>query len=143
MAGKRKASRAEMEILHYVMDHQPVTVRQVADAMAQRRGLARTTVQTLMERLRDKGLLTRSRIEGLHHYSLRVPRRTLLSDLVRDFIDTALGGSISPFVAYLTQREDLTKEQAAELRRILQSLERQEGGEAEDSNGHSGKERDA
>lgn len=113
---------AEMEILRFVMDRQPVSVRDAAAEMARRRGLARTTVLTLMERLRAKGHLKRKVVDGVNQYELRTHKATLLSGLVGEFIDNALGGSLSPFVAYLTQRANLTENQAAELRKIVEQL---------------------
>jgi predicted transcriptional regulator len=126
MADPAKIAPAELEILRYVMDHQPVTVRQAADAMAERRGLARTTVQTLMERLRTKGHLKRKSVGGVNQYSLCVPKRALLSRLVGDFVENSLGGSISPFVAYLSERANLSQNQAAELERIIDQLKDRE-----------------
>ena len=35
MVNQPRIGQAELEILHYVHDHQPVTVRQVADHLAQ------------------------------------------------------------------------------------------------------------
>jgi predicted transcriptional regulator len=122
MADPANIAPAELEILRYVMDHQPVTVRQAADAMAERRGLARTTVQTMMERLRVKGHLKRKSVQGVNHYSLCVPKRTLLTRLVGEFVEHSLGGSISPFVAYLSERANLSQKQAAELERMVEQL---------------------
>ena len=50
MADAMNITRAEMEIINYIMDHQPVTVRRVTQAMSSRRAgrsPARTTVLTL------------------------------------------------------------------------------------------------
>src|SRR5438309_1554535 len=56
----------ELEILGYVADHAPVSTREVAERFGEPNGLARTTVATLMERLRKKGYLTRRRKEGVY-----------------------------------------------------------------------------
>jgi predicted transcriptional regulator len=117
--GKANITRAELEILRFVMDHEPVTVRQVADEMADRKGIARTTTQTLMDRLRAKEYLKRAEAGNLNLYSLAVEKGELLKALMDDFVETALGGSLSPFAAYLIEKADLTDEQAAELHRIL------------------------
>ena len=92
--------RAEMEILHYITEHHPVTVREVADHVAETKGHVRTTVLNIMERLRKKGHLTRRKVGGLFQYSPRVSKTELMRNLVRDFVSKALGGSVSPFVAY-------------------------------------------
>src|SRR5437870_3996227 len=65
MRRKEKTGQAQLEILRYIQDHHPVTVRQVADHVAEARGLTRTTALNVMERLREKGYLTRELVEGV------------------------------------------------------------------------------
>ena len=115
--------RAEMEILHYVTEHHPVTVREVADHVAETKGHVRTTVLNIMERLRKKGYLTRKKAGGIFQYSARLPKGELLRNLVRDFVSKALGGSVSPFVAYLADEAEMSKEEIAELRKVVRELD--------------------
>ncbi len=112
-----------MDILRYVTDHHPVTVRQVADHVSETKGHVRTTVLNVMERLRQKGYLARKKTDGVFHYSPRLPKEELMRSLVGDFVDRALGGSLSPFVAYLTHEAKLTKAELAELRALVHTLE--------------------
>jgi predicted transcriptional regulator len=118
--------RAELEILHYITEHHPVTVREVADHVAETKGHVRTTVLNIMERLRKKGYLTRKKAGGLYQYSPRVPKTELLRNLVRDFVSKALGGSVSPFVAYLADEASMSKEEIAQLRKIVRELKTSE-----------------
>lgn len=112
-----------MEILRYVMDHEPVTAREVADAMMDRKGFARSTSQTLLERLRQKSYLNRGLKEGVNHYELGIPKTELMKALVSDFVEGSLGGSLSPFVAYFTERGNLTDDEAQKLTELLDKLE--------------------
>ena len=91
MRKKRLFSPAEWEILQFITERHPVTAREVADHFAQTQGRARTTVLTLMERLREKGYLTRDKEGAVHRYSPSAPPRELLRGLVRDFVQKALG----------------------------------------------------
>src|SRR3954454_7901130 len=93
--------KAELEILHFVQDHHPATVRQVAEYFAKSRGLVRTTALNVMIRLHQKGFLTRKRVEGVYQFSPSISRGKLMRKLVREFVEGTLGGSVSPFVAYL------------------------------------------
>lgn len=117
--------RAEMDVLRYIADHHPVTVRQVADHVSETKGHVRTTVLNVMERLRHKGYLTRRKTDGVFQYAPRLPKEELMRSLVGDFVARALGGSLSPFVAYLTHEAKLTPEELNELRALVQSLEAQ------------------
>ena len=85
----------EIEILRYIGDHHPISVGEMAEHVAGTTGQARTTVLTIMERLRRKGHLTRKKISGVYRYSPKVAKQVLLQTLVRNFVDTTLGGSVS------------------------------------------------
>lgn len=124
MSRKPNVGQAEMDILRYVADHHPITVREVANHVADTKGHVRTTVLNVMERLRKKGFLTRQKVDGIFKYSPSTPKNQLLQGLVRDFVERALGGSIAPFVAYLGEREKLSDEEVAELRQLLNSTNR-------------------
>jgi predicted transcriptional regulator len=118
-----KIGRAELEILQYVTEHHPVTVRAVADYVAETKGHVRTTVLNIMERLRKKGFLRRKKIEGVYHYAPTVAKGDFLRRMVRDFVEKTLSGSVSPFVAYLADEADLGETDLAELRKLVADLE--------------------
>ena len=118
-----RIGRAELEILRYITDHAPISVGAVAEHFTQSRGLVRTTVLNVMERLRKKGFLKRREAGGIYQYSPRQPKGELLKGLVRDFVENSLGGSISPFMAYLAEGPQLQKDEVAELRKIVRELE--------------------
>jgi predicted transcriptional regulator len=118
--------RAEMDILRYITDHHPVSVRDVAIHFSETKGHVRTTVLNVMERLRHKGYLVRKKDNGFFQYSPSVPKADLLRSLVRDFVARTLGGSLSPFVAYLLDEGKLSDEELTELRRLVGELDGQE-----------------
>ena len=129
MARNRETiGREEMQVLRYVVDRHPVSVREVADHVAATSGKARTTVLTVMERLRDKGYLVRRKKGGVYLYRPKRSQAEVLRNLVADFVREALGGSVSPFVAYLAEEADLNDEEVRELARLVADLEAQRAG---------------
>lgn len=113
----------ELALLHYVTDRAPITVREVAEQFGESHNLARTTVLTMMERLRKKNFLARSKDGGAFLYTPVVAKTELMQGLVSDFVQKSLGGSLSPFVAYLSQPNTLTERERAELRRLVDGLD--------------------
>ena len=109
----------ELTLLRYVTDHAPVTVREAAVKFGEPYGLARTTILTMMERLRSKGYLTRAKDAGAFEYRPVVAKKELMHGLVHDFVEKSLGGSLSPFVAYLTEAKGLSERELSDLRRLL------------------------
>ena len=65
----------------------------------------------------------RKKREGLFEYSPTLPRTDLLRNLVRDFVNKTLGGSVSPFVAYLAEEGELSDEEISNLKRVVRELE--------------------
>jgi predicted transcriptional regulator len=129
---EQKVGRAELEILHYVQDHHPVSVRDVADHFAEARGHVRTTILNVMERLRKKGFLTRKKSGGVFQYQPRVGKADLLRSLVNDFVEKTLGGSLSPFVAYLSRDAKLSDRELNELKQVVSGLRGKEKNERVD-----------
>ena len=115
----------ELEILRYVTEHHPITVREVADFAAATKGQARTTVLTMMERLRRKGFLRRKKAGGSYHYSPRLAHGEVLHNLLHNFVREVLNGSLSPFIAFLADGKNLTDEELASLKQVVSDLETQ------------------
>ena len=115
--------QAELAVLRIVQECQPITVGEVTQQVAADTGKARTTVATMLQRLLRKGFLTRKKTEGKYRYSARLGKTELLSGLVHRFVENTLGGSVSPFVAYLADNPRLTSAEIEELQRLLTELE--------------------
>ncbi len=124
MAPKAKSlGKAELELLQYIDECHPATVRDVADHWEKKAGLARTTVLTMMDRLKEKGFLSRKKIDGIFHYSPKRSASSVLEGLVKDFVQGVLGGSLAPFAAYLNEAKDLDPDEVAKLKKIVRELE--------------------
>jgi predicted transcriptional regulator len=123
--GKKRSGlgELELEVLKVIWRHQPCAVQEVADLFHRRRGYARTTVLTVMQRLHKKGFLKRRKVEGVYRYKCTEQRGKVVSRLIEQFVDKVLDGSAAPFVTYLTEAEDLTEKQAAVLQSIAEELE--------------------
>ncbi|GBC86143.1 Transcriptional regulator BlaI [bacterium HR12] len=74
----------EQAVMDFVWDRGgPVTVREVHGAVGTRRGLAYTTVMTVMDRLWRKRLLQRRRVGRAYLYEPRATREEHAAQLVR------------------------------------------------------------
>ena len=122
MTRKPRLGRAEAEVLRFITDRSPSTVRQAADHFTETKGYTKTTILNMMERLRVKGFLVRESVDGLYRYSPSQPAAAMLRDLVRDFVDEMLGGSLEPFAAYLAEKPKVTEAEIARLRETIVRL---------------------
>src|SRR3954453_12246788 len=113
----------EMALLRYVAGQGAVSVAQVVEGFGHPRGLARSTVLTMMERLRQKGHLDRRQVEGVYQYFSPAPAGEVLRDVVKTFVEKTLGGSVSPFVTYLTEEAEVSDADLAELEELVAKLQ--------------------
>jgi predicted transcriptional regulator len=91
--------------------------------VSETKGHVRTTVLNVMTRLVRKRYLVRRKQDGVYVYAPRVPAGQLLRTLVGEFVDKALGGSPSPFVAYLAEDARLSAQDVEQLKRLVKQLE--------------------
>lgn len=112
----------ELALLRHIADAHAVTVGEAFEAFASPRGLARSTVLTMMERLRRKGYLGRKLHDGVYEYRARASSAELLKQAVQRFVERHLEGSVSPFIAYLSDAKTVSDDQLRELEEIVSRL---------------------
>ncbi len=129
MVNRKKKDLGELElaVLNAVFERPGCSVREIAVIMSEQRGLARTTILTVMQRLHAKGFLKRRKVGSLFRYTATGEQVQVVSDLIGLFVNKILGGSPAPFLAYLAGTKDLSEDQIAKLREIVDDLERDEG----------------
>jgi predicted transcriptional regulator len=115
-------SKQELECLLYVAQHGPLAAAEVCEGFGAPRGLARTSVLTVLERLRRKGYVGRRQQEGVFTYRALGRHVDVMRRSVGQFVERALGGSISPFAAYLSDRAEVSEEELRELQRAVAAL---------------------
>ena len=113
----------ELALLRHIAARDGVTVGEAVDEFGASRGLARSTVLTMMERLRRKGYLSRRMMDGVFRYRASASPADLLRDAVQRFVERSLDGSVSPFLAYLSEAPELSDEERQDLERIVARLD--------------------
>lgn len=113
----------EMELLKYVSEQAPISVRDVASYFELEKNLARTTVLTVMERLRKKGFLVRQSVQGIYQYSPKVETADLIKSKITEFVNKTLGGSVSPLLTYFVASENLSDDEVQKLKSLVAKLE--------------------
>ena len=118
----KRPGEQELALLTWLAEHPAATVGEVADLYGAPRGLARSTVLTMMERLRRKGHLGRRLAGGVYRYRARLSSADLLKRAVGRFVERNLGGSVSPFLAYLSESPDVSASELRELEALVARL---------------------
>jgi len=123
MNKKPSIGRAESEVLRFIAERGGATVTEVGDYLAETKGQTRNTALNMMERMRQKGFLDREKVDGVFRYRASENKGALFENFVDDFVQSVLGGSVAPLVAYLGNRADVDERQLEELRQLVKNLE--------------------
>ena len=113
----------ELALLHHVDESGSASVGEVAASFGEPRGLARSTVLTMMERLRGKGYLKRRQLKGMFRYSTATGPGEVMRSAVGSFVEKTLSGSVSPFVAWMSERAEVSDTELAELEALVAQLQ--------------------
>jgi BlaI family transcriptional regulator, penicillinase repressor len=111
----------ELAIMKLVWEReQGATVRDIYEALLERRKVAYTTVMTMMRILETKGFLKKSQDERAYVYRPAQPKGQVLAAMVREFVNRVFNGSAEPLLVHLVEDHHLSQkdlEEIAKLRR--------------------------
>lgn len=117
-----RISGAEHEIMEVLWRDSPLTAAEVAERAPAARAWSIRTVKTLLGRLLAKGAVAH-REEGRRYlYRPAVAREDYVAGESRALLDRLFGGSVTPLVAHLAERNDLTPDDIAEIEALLKAL---------------------
>jgi predicted transcriptional regulator len=108
----------ELEIMKIVWDRDSVTVRDVYEALLERRKVAYTTVMTMMKILEQKKHLKKTQSDRAYVYTPTQPKRQVIGAMVRDFVNRVFNGSAEPLLVHLVEEHNLSKEDLDEISRL-------------------------
>ena len=124
---KRKSlthlGETEMEILHHVWDLGEATVADVRERILEDRDVAYTTIMTVMKKLAEKGYLDYHKEGRSYVYQPAQEPNEVQHSLLRRLMDKVFEGSPSALVQTLVKREDLSNDERAEIRALIDALD--------------------
>ncbi len=127
MGPRQALSKGEMEVARLLWQLGSASVRQVHEAFPAEREMDFATVQTYLRRLEAKGYV-HARLEGRTRiYSTRVRPKTVIRETIDDLVERLFGGETMPLVRHLIEERGIEAADLAELRRLIERLEKQGG----------------
>ena len=113
---------SELSILRVLWRRGPSTVRQVQEELGEDTGY--TTVLKFFQIMTDKGLVTRDDSQHAHIYQAKLAEEETQRQLVVDLLDRAFSGSAKKLVVQALSAKKASTEELAEIRRLLDEMER-------------------
>jgi BlaI family penicillinase repressor len=117
-----KLGESETELMALLWAESPLGAAELAERARKQRGWSLTTVKTMLARLVEKGAV-KARADGRRFlYSPAIARGEVAGAEAGRLVDRLFGGRVSPLVAHLAERRDLSADDLAELERIVRDL---------------------
>jgi predicted transcriptional regulator len=109
----------ELEIMKIVWPLGGATVRDIYERLRDRRAIAYTTVQTMMNILEAKGHLKKTPGDKAQVYVPVRPQQAVVKSMVREFVDRVFDGSARPLLVHLVKEKGLTDRERRALQKLL------------------------
>ena len=114
-------SDAQLEIMQIVWAQEQATVTQVWQALCAQREVARNTVLTVMDRLVNRGWLSKTADGNAFLYAATVNQKKTMGQVVRKMVDTAFSGAADEMIVALLDGRGVSDEEAARINKLIEA----------------------
>lgn len=118
-----RISTAESQVMKALWTKSPLTAEEIITALPDDQDWADATVKTLLNRLLKKEAIAAEREGRRFLYRPLVAQGDYVHAESQGLLDRLFDGKLAPLVAHFSQREKLSDEDVAELRRLLERLD--------------------
>ena len=118
-----RISEAEWRVMRVLWDDAPATAREVIERLEPVTDWKPKTVKTLLNRLVAKKALGFKKEGREYHYSPLVKERECIEHESRSFLARVYGGALTPMLVSFLEKAELSQEEIADLKRILEDKE--------------------
>jgi predicted transcriptional regulator len=119
----QKPTASELEILRVLWARGPSTVREVHEALSEKKSLGYTTVLKLLQIMTAKGTVRRDEGQRAHVYEACQAATETKRQLVGDVLQRVFEGSASELMMHALEGRRTSKRELDELRRLLDEYE--------------------
>lgn len=103
-----------------VWSRDSATVRDVYEALLQRRKIAYTSVMTTMKILESKRYLKKYRQDRAFVYRPADPKEKVIGKMIREFVDRVFNGSAEPLLVHLVKTRHIRERDWEKIRRMIE-----------------------
>ncbi len=117
-----RISDAEHAVMEVLWDKSPLTAQEVVERIPAERDWSANTVKTLLGRLLAKNIIGHEEEGRRYRYRPLVARGDYVAGESRRLMDRLFGGKLTPLVAHLAERDEITDQDIAEIEALLKDL---------------------
>jgi len=126
-------ANAELALMEVLWDFPEQTARALRERLYPDAERAQHgTVQRLLQRLEDKGFVSRDRTPAAHVFSATLSREGYAGSQLEVLAEKLTGGSVAPLLTHLIEAKRMS---SAEIDRLRGILDQHDGGDSADTHG--------
>ncbi|MDO1528042.1 BlaI/MecI/CopY family transcriptional regulator [Fulvimonas sp. R45] len=119
-------SEAESRVMEALWRASPQTSEQIIATVQAGSDWHEKTIRTLLNRLLGKGAVSAAKDGRRYLYAPVLTREQWQSQESRNLLDRVFGGRMAPLLAHFSRHEKLSPKDVAELRKLLDAIEKKE-----------------
>lgn len=118
-SGLDNPTKPELAIMKELWRDGELSARDIHRAISTEFGWSYSTVRTVLDRMADKGLVSKTPVAGMNVYAAQVGKVALIGRMVSDFTARVLELDAAPSAALFANSKLLDTDEIAELESIL------------------------
>lgn len=116
-------TEAESIVMDVLWARHPQAADEVVAALAEREQWQEPTIKTLLNRLLKKGAIRAEKAGRRYLYSPVLRREDWVLGESQGLLERLFDGRVAPLVAHFSQQRKLSRDDIAELRRLLEEID--------------------
>ena len=123
MPDRHQLTELQLAILRILWARGEATVLDIWEALYPERGLAQTTVATMLSRLERRGVITRRAQARQYHYRAAVSEAEVQHSMVGELTERLFDGDVTALMQHLLSAGDVTPGDLARIRAMIERAE--------------------
>lgn len=116
-------TKPELAILKELWRAPDLSARDIHRSIKEEFGWSYSTVRTVLERMAEKGLISKTAADGVNIYAAEVTKVSVLGSMIADFSKRVLELDSAPGVAFFSDSKLLSQDELQELEEVLRREE--------------------
>lgn len=122
---KITVGRVQMLILEELWARHEATAREITEGVSRSAPTTHSTVQTLLRKLMVKGAVSHEKRGRTFWFRALVARKDVHRSAAQELLDRVFKGSVTGLVAHILAEEEVTLEELAEIRAMIERKEKE------------------
>lgn len=127
MPERHEITELQLAILRLLWERGEATVAELWEALHDERGLAQTTVATLVARLQRRGIVARRTRDRQYVYRATITEADVQQSMVSELTERLFAGDAAALVSHLISASDMSPGDLARVKRMIENAQAPKG----------------